>query len=51
MEKLELLSRIEKLASVLHSEDLAKYNLPHESIVEMRRVLDQLSENYIIKYC
>lgn len=51
MEKLELLSRIGKLSSVLHSGDLAKYNLGNESIAEMKRVLDELSETYISKYC
>lgn len=51
MEKLELLSRISKLSSVLHSDDLAKYNLANESIVEMKRALDELSERYIITYC
>lgn len=51
MEKLELLSRIGKLSSVLHSDDLAKYNLADESVNEMHRVLDELSETYIVKYC
>jgi len=51
MGKLELLSRIRKLSSVLHSDDLAKYNFANESIIEMKRVLDELSENYITTYC
>ncbi|SFL33375.1 hypothetical protein [Pelosinus propionicus] len=51
MEKLELLSRIEKLSLLLHSDDLAKYNLANESIIEIKRVLDELSETYITTYC
>ena len=51
MEKIELLSRIRKLSSVVHSDDLAKYNLADESIAEMHRVLDELSETYIGTYC
>jgi hypothetical protein len=51
MEKLDLLSRIGKLSSILHSNDLAKYNLANESIAEMHRVLDELSEIYITTYC
>lgn len=51
MEKIELLSRIRKLSSLVHGTDLAKYNLAEESIVEMHRVLDELSEKYITAYC
>lgn len=51
MEKLDLLSRISKLSSILHSNDLTKYNLASESIAEMRRALDELSEIYITTYC
>jgi hypothetical protein len=51
MEKIELLSRIRKLSSVVHSDDLAKYNLADESVAEMHRVLDELSEKYIGTYC
>ncbi len=51
MEKLELLSRIGKLSSVLHGGDLEKYNLTNESIIEMKRALDELSETYIAIYC
>lgn len=51
MEKVELLSRINKLSSLVHGSDLAKYNLAEESIVEMQRVLDELSEKYITAYC
>lgn len=51
MEKLELLSRIRKLSSVVHSDDLAKYNLADESVAEMHRVLNELSEMYIGMYC
>ena len=51
MEKIELLSRIRKLSSVVHGPDLAEYNLTDESIVEMHRVLDELREKYITVYC
>jgi len=51
MEKIELLSRIRKLSSVVHGCDLAEYNLPEESVAEMHRVLDELSEKYISTYC
>ena len=51
MEKIELLSRIRKLSSVVHGCDLAEYKLADESIVEMRRILDELSEKYIKAYC
>ncbi len=51
MEKVELLSRIRKLSTLVHGTDLEKYNLADESIVEMHRVLDELSEKYITAYC
>jgi len=51
MEKIELLSRIRKLSSVVHGSDLAEYNLADESISEMHRVLNELSEEYITTYC
>lgn len=51
MGKIELLSRIRKLSSVVHGSDLAEYNLADESIAEMHRVLDELSEKYIVAYC
>lgn len=51
MKKVELLARISTLSSVVHSDDLAKYNLTSESINEMRRALDALTEEYIAHYC
>lgn len=51
MEKIELLSRIRKLSSVVYGCDLADYKLTDESIAEMQRVLDELSEKYIKAYC
>lgn len=51
MEKIELLSRIRKLSAVVHGPDLAEYNLASESIAEMHRILDELSEKYITAYC
>lgn len=51
MEKLELLSRIRKLSSLVHSEDLIHYNLTEDSIKELRHTLDELTEEYIACYC
>ena len=51
MEKIELLSRIRKLSSLVHGCDLAEYKLADESIAEMHRILDELSEKYITAYC
>lgn len=51
MKKLELLVRIEKLASLVHSNDLAKYNLTEESMKDIRRALDKLTDEYIAAYC
>jgi len=51
MEKLELLSRIQTLSSLLHHSDLAKLNLSEASVKEMHRVLDEMSEKYIELYC
>jgi len=51
MEKIELLARIRKLSSVVHGSDLAEYKLGAESISEMQRILDELSEKYITAYC
>ncbi|EGO61989.1 hypothetical protein [Acetonema longum] len=51
MEKLELLARIQKLSSLVHSEDLAQYNLSQESLQELRANLDRLTEEYIAAYC
>ncbi|BBB92617.1 hypothetical protein MAMMFC1_03312 [Methylomusa anaerophila] len=51
MEKLQLLERIHKLASIVHSEDLKDFNLTEESIQEIRKALDALTEKYITCYC
>lgn len=51
MKKLELLSRIEKLSSLVHSKDLSHYNLTEESIQELRLALDKLTDEYIAAYC
>jgi len=51
MDKIELLSRIRRLSSVVHGCDLAEYKLADENIAEMRRILDELSEKYIMAYC
>jgi hypothetical protein len=51
MEKIELLSRIRKLSSLVHGADLADYNLSEESVKEMHRALDDLTEEYIAAYC
>lgn len=51
MEKIELLSRIQKLSSLVHSNDLAAYNLSEAAIAEIKRTLDELTERYIVRYC
>ena len=51
MEKIELLSRIQKLSLLIHSNDLAAYNLSETVIAEMKRTLDELTERYIARYC
>jgi len=51
VKKIELLARIEKLSSIVHSKDLAQFNLDEASINEMRRSLDELTDNYVNEYC
>ncbi len=51
MKKLELLARIQKLASLVHGEDLVKLNMTEESIKEIKCKLDELTEEYIACYC
>jgi hypothetical protein len=51
VKKLELLARIDKLSSILHSRDLAQFNLTETSIDEMRQSLDELSDKYLTRYC
>lgn len=51
MKKLQLLDKIQKLSAIVHCEELASYNLTEESIGEMRRTLDLLTEEYIAAYC
>lgn len=51
VKKLELLARIQKLASLVHSEDLVQLNLTAESITELKCKLDELTEEYIACYC
>lgn len=50
MEKLELLSSIRKLSSVVHCDRLAQ-TLPEDSLNEMRQTLEELSEKYVATYC
>ncbi|MEN6413743.1 MAG: hypothetical protein ABFC84_13440 [Veillonellales bacterium] len=51
MKKMELLARIDKLSSLVHSRDLNQFNLNEASIKEIRRALDELTEEYITSYC
>lgn len=51
MEKLNLLARINKLSSLIHSRDLAKYDFSTAALQEMQTTLDQLTEQYIAAYC
>ena len=51
MSKLDLLTRIQKLSALIHSEDLAEFNLAETSIRELQKSLDEMTENYIALYC
>ena len=51
MKKLELLARIQNLASLVHCRDLSKYNLTEQSVKELKAVLDTLTDEYIANYC
>lgn len=50
MAKLELFKRIQKLATIVHG-GVDAYNLSDECIMELRRTLDALTEEYIARYC
>lgn len=51
MKKLELLARIQKLSSLVHSEDLLHYQLTEVSVKELHTALNKLTEEYIACYC
>lgn len=51
MEKIVLLSRIEKLSTLIHSNDIAQYNLSDGALAEIKRTLDEITEQYINSYC
>lgn len=51
MSKLDLLARIQKLSALIHSEDLSEYNLTAVGIKELKRRLDEMTEEYIELYC
>jgi hypothetical protein len=51
MAKLELFKRIQKLATLVHGTDIERYHLTDECLAELRRSLDALTEEYIIRYC
>jgi hypothetical protein len=51
MEKLVLLARIQNLSALVHSTDLAYYNLSTTAIQEMKHTLDEMTERYIAAYC
>ncbi len=50
VKKLQLLEKIQKLAAIVHSEDLTSH-LTATSVVEMRNALDAMTEEYIAAYC
>ena len=50
MAKLELFKRIQKLATIVHG-GVESYDLSDECIIELRRSLDALTEEYIARYC
>ncbi len=51
MRKLQLLEQINKLSSLLHSNDLTDLNFTQGTIREMHQKLDILTEEYIECYC
>lgn len=51
MHKLLLLDKIQKLSAIIHNDDISNNVLTAESIREIRRALDQLTEEYIAAYC
>lgn len=50
MQKVELLSQIQDLSSVLSSEKACAY-MSNESVAEMQKALDMLTEEYLEAYC
>lgn len=50
MAKLELFKRIQKLSTIVHG-GVETYNLSAECIAELRRSLDALTEEYVVRYC
>ncbi|MDU2063907.1 MAG: hypothetical protein E6713_03620 [Sporomusaceae bacterium] len=50
MEKLNLLARINKLATLVHSKDVAQ-TLSTETLTELKATLDEMTEEYIAAYC
>ena len=50
MKKLELLSQIEGLSTVLASEKAIGY-MSEESVVEMQKALDMMTDEYLTTYC
>lgn len=51
MEKIALLYRIQKLSSLVHSNDITQYNLSEGAVEEIRRTLDEITEQYVNSYC
>lgn len=51
MNKLELLSRIQTLSSIAHNPDITAWNLNEATIVDIHRLLNELTEQYIDLYC
>jgi len=50
MAKVELLKRIQKLATLVHGTVMEGY-LSDETAAELRQSLDALTEEYIARYC
>jgi hypothetical protein len=51
MARLELFKRIQKLSTLVHGTDLEGYNLTADCVNELRQTLDELTEEYIARYC
>ncbi len=51
MSKIELFSRIQKLATIVHNSDVMSFNISDESLQDLRNALDNLTNEYIARYC
>ncbi len=50
MQKVELLSRIQELSSILSSQTTQKY-MSDESVADLHKALEAMTEEYVSRYC